>query len=173
MTTPLNIAYHEAGHAICALALDIGITKLEARGCRYRPCNDSATWWRYAVMALGGPAAEQRYACFPIDVVAALAGGCGTSRTRWRVEQRQDRSASASKRTLPQAFPSRESGKDKPSILLIGMAFRETVVLSEGTAAIDGNGRPRSPRLPTTTPRPDTQGGSPSGAVWVAASACS
>ena len=44
--------------------------------------------------------------------------------------------------------------------------------LTEGTAAIDGNGR-RSPRLPTTTPRPDTQGGSPSGAVWVAASACS
>jgi hypothetical protein len=25
----------------------------------------------YAVMALGGPAAEQRYACYPIDIVAA------------------------------------------------------------------------------------------------------
>jgi hypothetical protein len=71
MTTPPHIAYHEAGHALVGLALDIGITKLEARGCRYCPCSDPRTWWRYAVMALGGPAAEQRYACYPIDIVAA------------------------------------------------------------------------------------------------------
>jgi hypothetical protein len=71
MTMSLAIAYHEAGHAICALALDIGVTKLETRGCHFCPCNDSTTWWRYAVMALGGPVAEQRYTCFPIDVVAA------------------------------------------------------------------------------------------------------
>jgi hypothetical protein len=51
------------------LALDIRITKLEARGCHFRPRNDPMAWWRYAVMAR--PVAEQRYACYPIDIVVA------------------------------------------------------------------------------------------------------
>ena len=71
MTTPLVIAHHEAGHALVGLALDIPITRLEAEGCRYCPCSDPRTWWRFAAMALGGPAAEQRYACYPIDIVVA------------------------------------------------------------------------------------------------------
>jgi hypothetical protein len=33
MTTPLIIAYHEAGHAVVGMALGIGIPKLESRLC--------------------------------------------------------------------------------------------------------------------------------------------
>jgi hypothetical protein len=70
MTTSLHIAYHEAGHAVVAMALGTGIRKLESRFCHYCPRNDPMAWWAYAVTALGGPAAEQRFACYPIDVVA-------------------------------------------------------------------------------------------------------
>jgi hypothetical protein len=59
MTASLTIAYHEAGHAVCAMALGIGIRKLESRLCHFCPRNDPMACWRYAVMALGGPAAER------------------------------------------------------------------------------------------------------------------
>jgi hypothetical protein len=70
MNAPLIIAHHEAGHAVVGMALGIGITKLESWLCHFRPCNGRMAWWAYAVMALGGPAAEQRYACYPFDFVA-------------------------------------------------------------------------------------------------------
>jgi hypothetical protein len=64
MNTPLIIAHHEA----VAMALGIGITKLESRLCHARRRNDPMTNWGHAVA--GGSAAEQRYACHPIDIVA-------------------------------------------------------------------------------------------------------
>jgi hypothetical protein len=68
MTTPLTIAYQSR---VVGMALDIGITKLEARFCHYCPCTDPTALWRYAVMALGGPVAEQRYVIYPHDIVVA------------------------------------------------------------------------------------------------------
>jgi hypothetical protein len=70
LNAPLAIAHHEAGHSVVAMALGIGIRKLEVRLCHFCPRNDPVAWWAYAVMALGGPAAEQRYACYPFGIVA-------------------------------------------------------------------------------------------------------
>jgi hypothetical protein len=42
---PLIIAHQEAGHAVVAMALGIGIRKLKSRLCHLCACKDPMAWW--------------------------------------------------------------------------------------------------------------------------------
>jgi hypothetical protein len=71
LNAPLAIAHHEAGQAVVGMALGIGIKKRESRLCHTCGRNDPMGWWAYAVMPLGGPMAELRYACYSYDAMMA------------------------------------------------------------------------------------------------------
>jgi hypothetical protein len=69
---PLMVAYHEAGHCVVARVLSIEVVKLTMECCSTRRRNDPISCWSQSIIALSGPAAEQRYAGYSKDVEAAM-----------------------------------------------------------------------------------------------------
>jgi hypothetical protein len=78
---PLTFAYHEAGHAVVARSLSLEVLMLELKFCRVGRRDDPLACWSQAIVAVAGPAAEQRHARYPEDVRARL----------WRVYWKTDR----------------------------------------------------------------------------------
>jgi hypothetical protein len=65
---PLARAYHEAGHAVVALALGHEVTALSLDECHSEFVESPGAWFAGAVVAMAGPAAQMRFAGEPEDV---------------------------------------------------------------------------------------------------------
>jgi hypothetical protein len=80
---PMSFAVHEAGHAVVARALSLEVVRVELKFCRVGRCRDDPiARWSQAIVAVAGPAAEQRHAAYPWDVQSRL------WRAYWRADRR-------------------------------------------------------------------------------------
>jgi hypothetical protein len=76
------VAIHEAGHAVAALSLSIQVRCVTLEACSTRRRDDPIAHWSQAVVAMAGPAAEQKFAGYPPDRLAMM------WRSAWKTDRR-------------------------------------------------------------------------------------
>jgi hypothetical protein len=67
-------AHHESGHACIAMSFGIKVTRVDLVCCHTLRRDDPMGGWMQAVVALSGPASEQRYVGYPHGAVMRLKG---------------------------------------------------------------------------------------------------